>query len=214
MDPNGFYSFDQNSLPQHAVTDFTVPDERPDESDPLFDLPGYPPFDKSTLPQIPDGNVGSGQPFEELPDGPLGPLFGIPSYLSSTSSVSQPADNAFTLDRGGLRSDHFGTFNQNSGSFNGAILGLNDYQPVSQIGAPGTTQFGLEPFNDIDMAFGAPYSFNQMTLPQSPATYMFAPNASFSTPGVYYSVNQKDFDDPPCAIGSVIHATLLPSESG
>jgi hypothetical protein len=225
MDPNGFYSFDQNTLPQRAVTnagsELGVQELSGGPLDPIFGLPASRPFNPSTLQQravanfsVPGGNAGSDQPFQELPDGPLDTLFGLPSYLSSNSNtLQQPANDAFAQNGAGLDFVHFESLNQTWESFNGPSLGLNNCQSMPFMGAPVTNQFESGPFNDSDMGFGPPYSFNQMTLPQGPAMDVFAPNASFSTPGLY-SADRKAFDGTPFATGSIIDATLQSSESG
>jgi hypothetical protein len=73
MDSNGFYSFDQNALQQHAVTDFFVPDENNTLQQPpgnFFALVGT------------GQNAGSPDSLDPYLDTMNGPFAGLNDYQS------------------------------------------------------------------------------------------------------------------------------------
>ena len=113
-------------------------------------------------------NFGS----ESLPDGPLDPTFGLSGLQAvNQTAMQQPA----SVDGSGVGYDNPHLFNQAAQSLNGTFPGLNNYQSFDQIGHQGTNANDLWP--EV-VGLGAPYSFDQTTLPQGPVTDMFALNAT------------------------------------
>ncbi|TVY45536.1 Transcription factor IIIA [Lachnellula subtilissima] len=190
MDSNGSYSFDENALQQKAFTD-------------LFAL---------------DENFG----FEILPDGPLDPMFGLGGFQASQGAMQQPASDstAFSLNNGGLNFDTANTFNQPLGSMNGPFPALDNYpanncQSFNQTASQGASTSDFWSPDNNDFGFGAPYSFNQATLPQGSVTDTSAFNATANDHafGGSYSMDANALNTTAFSTGSDLDAPFEIGES-
>ncbi|TVY89035.1 Zinc finger protein [Lachnellula willkommii] len=188
MDSYGSYSFDENALQQQAFTD-------------LFGL---------------DENFRS----ENLPDGPLDPMFGLSGFQASQGAIQQPASDAFALHRNGVDFATANAFNQPLATMNGAFPSLNNY-PASNYQSfnqtafqqPSTSNFWSPDNNDF--GFGAPYSFDQATLPQGSVTDMSAFHATANNEafGGSYSMGSNALNMTTLSTGSDLDAPFELDES-
>ncbi|TVY83953.1 hypothetical protein LSUE1_G003334 [Lachnellula suecica] len=227
MDSNGSYSFDENALQQFAGS---VPENDPGfqdfpdgPSDPLY---AFPAFNQNAMQQ-----AAADAGLQDFADGPLDPLFGFPGFSQSAMHQNAPNTGSQSLpdgfwnpalgvpgfDQNNLQptapdtgffthpaNPHNATQQPTADSFalNGSGVVFGNAGSLAQ-SMSGTTP-GLDNWHSDQSAYQAsyhPYSFSQMTLPQSAVTDMFAPNALGPTPAynVPYSVNPgsttcQDFD--------------------
>ncbi|TVY57241.1 hypothetical protein LCER1_G003502 [Lachnellula cervina] len=222
MDPNSSYSFDESALQQQAFTDlFGLDGNFGSESlpdgplDPMFGLSGFQASQGAMQQPASNALAFNGG----LSNDPLDPMFRPSGFQASQGAMQQPASDPSALNGNGVDFNS-NPFNQPLGSMNGAFSGLtncptNNYQQFNQtaIQQPSTTNF-WSPDNNA-LAFGAPYSFDQATLPQGSVTDMSALNATANNDafGGSYSMDQNALNMAAFSTGSDLDALFELDES-